>query len=77
LEAFLDAVEPPVYFSFGSMRAPQDVSQAMIKAARAVLAGKRPIREGARVAGPSVSSATRRKVQPDYPRDALSTSNWL
>jgi vancomycin aglycone glucosyltransferase len=35
LEAFLDAGEPPVYFGFGSMRAPQDVSQAIIKAARA------------------------------------------
>ena len=41
LEAFLDAGEPPVYFGFGSMRAPQDVSQAMIKAARAV--GRRAI----------------------------------
>jgi vancomycin aglycone glucosyltransferase len=36
LETFLDAGEPPVYFGFGSMRAPQDVSQAIIKAARAV-----------------------------------------
>ena len=41
LEAFLDAGEPPVYFGFGSMRAPQDVSQAMIKAARAL--GRRAI----------------------------------
>jgi vancomycin aglycone glucosyltransferase len=41
LEAFLDAGEPPVYFGFGSMRAPQDVSQAIIKAARAV--GRRAI----------------------------------
>lgn len=41
LEAFLDAGELPVYFGFGSMRAPQDVSQAMIKAARAV--GRRAI----------------------------------
>ena len=41
LEAFLDAGEAPVYFGFGSMRAPQDVSQAMIKAARAV--GRRAI----------------------------------
>jgi vancomycin aglycone glucosyltransferase len=41
LEAFLDEGEPPVYFGFGSMRAPQDVSQAMIKAARAV--GRRAI----------------------------------
>ena len=41
LETFLDAGEPPVYFGFGSMRAPQDVSQAMIQAARAV--GRRAI----------------------------------
>jgi vancomycin aglycone glucosyltransferase len=41
LEAFLDAGEPPIFFGFGSMRAPQDVSQAMIKAARAV--GRRTI----------------------------------
>ena len=41
LEAFLDAGEPPVYFGFGSMRAPQDVSQAIVKAARAV--GRRAI----------------------------------
>ena len=38
LEAFLDAGEPPVYFGFGSMRAPQDLSQAMIR---------RPARSGA------------------------------
>jgi vancomycin aglycone glucosyltransferase len=41
VEAFLEAGEPPVYFGFGSMRAPQDVSQAMIQAARAV--GRRAI----------------------------------
>ena len=41
LEAFLDAGEPPVYFGFGSMRAPQDLGQSMIKAARAV--GRRAI----------------------------------
>jgi vancomycin aglycone glucosyltransferase len=41
LEAFLDAGEQPVYFGFGSMRAPQDVSQAIVKAARAV--GRRAI----------------------------------
>jgi vancomycin aglycone glucosyltransferase len=41
LEAFLDAGEPPVYFGFGSMRAPHDVGQAMIQAARA--AGRRAI----------------------------------
>ena len=41
LEAFLDAGEPPVYFGFGSMRAPQDLSQSMITAARAL--GRRAI----------------------------------
>ncbi len=41
LETFLDSGEPPVYFGFGSMRAPQDVSQTIIKAARAV--GRRAI----------------------------------
>ena len=30
LEAFLDAGEPPVYFGFGSIRAPHDLSQVMI-----------------------------------------------
>src|SRR4029077_20320582 len=39
LETFLDAGEPPVYFGLGSMRAPQDVSQAMIKATRALRRG--------------------------------------
>ena len=41
LEAFLDAGEPPVYFGFGSMRAPQDVSQVIIKTAREL--GRRAI----------------------------------
>ncbi|MEV6860257.1 glycosyltransferase [Streptosporangium subroseum] len=41
LEAFLDAGEPPVYFGFGSIRAPQDLSQVMIQAARAL--GRRAI----------------------------------
>jgi len=36
LEAFLDAGEPPVYFGFGSMRAPQDLSLVMIQTARAL-----------------------------------------
>jgi vancomycin aglycone glucosyltransferase len=35
LETFLDAGEPPVYFGFGSIRAPQDLSKNMIQAARA------------------------------------------
>jgi vancomycin aglycone glucosyltransferase len=41
LEAFLDASEPPVYFGFGSIRAPQDLSASMITAARAL--GRRAI----------------------------------
>jgi vancomycin aglycone glucosyltransferase len=41
LGAFLDAGEPPVYFGFGSMRAPQDLSQVMLQSARAV--GRRAI----------------------------------
>jgi vancomycin aglycone glucosyltransferase len=41
LEAFLDAGEPPVYFGFGSTRAPQDLSQVMIQSARAL--GRRAI----------------------------------
>ena len=41
LEAFLDAGEPPVYFGFGSIRAPQDLSASMITAARAL--GRRAI----------------------------------
>jgi vancomycin aglycone glucosyltransferase len=36
LEMFLDAGEPPVYFGFGSIRAPEDLSQVMIKSARAL-----------------------------------------
>jgi vancomycin aglycone glucosyltransferase len=41
LEAFLDAGEPPVYFGFGSIRAPEDLSQVVIKSARAL--GRRAI----------------------------------
>ncbi|HEX8832284.1 MAG TPA: glycosyltransferase, partial [Longimicrobium sp.] len=41
LEAFLDAGEPPVYFGFGSIRAPEGLSGAMIGAARAL--GRRSI----------------------------------
>jgi vancomycin aglycone glucosyltransferase len=41
LEAFLDAGGAPVFFGFGSTRAPQDPSAAMIRAARAV--GRRAI----------------------------------
>ena len=41
LEAFLDAGEPPVYFGFGSIRAPQDLSQMTITSARAL--GRRVI----------------------------------
>ncbi|HET9948113.1 MAG TPA: nucleotide disphospho-sugar-binding domain-containing protein [Longimicrobiales bacterium] len=36
LERFLEAGEPPVYFGFGSMRAPQDLGRVMIEAARAL-----------------------------------------
>jgi vancomycin aglycone glucosyltransferase len=41
LETFLDAGDPPVYFGFGSMRAPQDLGQVMIRTARAL--GRRAI----------------------------------
>ncbi|HVY63573.1 MAG TPA: glycosyltransferase [Gammaproteobacteria bacterium] len=36
LEAFLAAGAPPIYFGFGSSRAPQDASRAMIASARAL-----------------------------------------
>jgi vancomycin aglycone glucosyltransferase len=41
LETFLETGEPPVFFGFGSMRAPQDVSQVIVRAARA--SGRRAI----------------------------------
>jgi vancomycin aglycone glucosyltransferase len=41
LETFLAAGEPPVYFGFGSIRAPQDLSRVMIRSARAL--GRRAI----------------------------------
>jgi vancomycin aglycone glucosyltransferase len=41
LETFLEAGEPPVYFGFGSISAPQDLSQVMIQTARAL--GRRAI----------------------------------
>ncbi len=41
LEEFLDAGEPPIYFGFGSISAPQGLSTAMIQAARAL--GRRAI----------------------------------
>jgi vancomycin aglycone glucosyltransferase len=41
LETFLDAGQPPVYFGFGSTRAPQEISQVMVQTARAV--GRRAI----------------------------------
>lgn len=34
LEAFLLAGEPPIYFGFGSIRAPQDLSRVMVQTAR-------------------------------------------
>lgn len=41
LENWLDAGEPPVYFGFGSIRAPEDLSKTMIESARAL--GRRAI----------------------------------
>jgi vancomycin aglycone glucosyltransferase len=41
LKAFLAVGEPPVYFGFGSIRAPTDISQVMIQTARAL--GRRAI----------------------------------
>jgi vancomycin aglycone glucosyltransferase len=41
LETFIEAGEPPVYFGFGSIRAPQDLSRVMIQSARAL--GRRAI----------------------------------
>jgi len=41
LETFLRAGEPPIYFGFGSIRAPAEMSRMMIEAARAV--GRRAI----------------------------------
>ena len=41
LERFLDAGEPPVYFGFGSIRAPEGLARAMIESARAL--GRRAI----------------------------------
>jgi vancomycin aglycone glucosyltransferase len=35
LEAFLEAGDPPLYFGFGSTRAPQDLARVMVEAARA------------------------------------------
>lgn len=41
LRAFLDTGEPPVYFGFGSVRAPEGISRVMIESARAL--GRRAI----------------------------------
>jgi vancomycin aglycone glucosyltransferase len=41
LERFLDSGDTPLYFGFGSIRAPQDLGQVMIEAARAV--GRRAV----------------------------------
>jgi vancomycin aglycone glucosyltransferase len=41
IEAFLVAGEPPIYFGFGSIRAPDGLAQAMIESARAL--GRRAI----------------------------------
>jgi len=39
--AFLDGGDPPVYFGFGSMRAPQDVARVLVDTARAL--GRRAV----------------------------------
>jgi len=44
LEAFLDAGDPPVFFGFGSTRAPQDVAGVMVETARAL--GRRAVISG-------------------------------
>ena len=36
IETFLDAGEPPIYFGFGSIRAPEQLSRTMIESARAL-----------------------------------------
>ena len=41
LDIFLESGEPPIYFGFGSTRAPQDAGQVMLQAARAL--GRRAI----------------------------------
>jgi len=41
LEAFLEAGEPPIYFGFGSIRAPEEFSRVTIESARAL--GRRAI----------------------------------
>ena len=41
LEAFLDAGTPPIYFGFGSIRAPDELARVMIESVRAV--GRRAI----------------------------------
>jgi vancomycin aglycone glucosyltransferase len=41
LEAFLDAGDPPIYFGFGSISAPENLNQVMIQSARAL--GRRAI----------------------------------
>jgi vancomycin aglycone glucosyltransferase len=41
VEAFLDAGDPPIYFGFGSVRAPESLARTMIEAARAL--GRRAI----------------------------------
>jgi vancomycin aglycone glucosyltransferase len=60
VEAFLDAGDPPIYFGFGSNRAPEDLSRVMIESARAV--GRRAI----------VSRGWADLTLPDDRRDCLS-----
>ncbi|WP_257456933.1 hypothetical protein [Archangium lipolyticum] len=73
MEAFLETGEPPIYFGFGSMRAPHGLGQAMVQAARALertlqpgvtaraLSSASSVRsDGARVAAQHVISANPR-----------------
>lgn len=41
VEAFLDAGDPPIYFGFGSIRAPQGLGESMVASARAI--GRRAV----------------------------------
>jgi vancomycin aglycone glucosyltransferase len=62
LEAFLADGEPPIYFGFGSIRAPANLSEVMIKSARAL--GRRAI----------VSSGWAELSVSDNERDCLTVS---
>jgi vancomycin aglycone glucosyltransferase len=60
LETFLEAGDAPIYFGFGSIRAPADLSKTMIEATRAL--GKRAI----------ISRGWANLTPPDNGRDCLS-----